>query len=46
MKKLFIALFSLMLVTGCSTQSSPQKEVSQKIKSQVTYINVGHGGCR
>lgn len=43
MKKLFIALFSLMLVTGCSTQSSPQKEVSQKIKSQVTYINVGQG---
>ena len=43
MKKLFIALLSLMLVTGCSTQSSPQKEVSQKIKSQVTYINVGQG---
>lgn len=43
MKKLFIALLSLMLVTGCSTQSSPQKEVSQKIKSQVTYIDVGQG---
>lgn len=33
----------MVLITGCSTTSTPKKEVSNNIKSQVTYINVGQG---
>lgn len=41
MKKLFSIFLSMVLITGCSTTSTPKKEVSNNIKSQVTYINVG-----
>lgn len=44
MKKLFSIFLSMILITGCSTTSTPDKEVSNNIKSQVTYINVGQGG--
>ena len=43
MKKLFSIFLSMILITGCSTTSPPKKEVSNNIKSQVTYINVGQG---
>lgn len=43
MKKLFSIFLSMILITGCSTTSTPDKEVSNNIKSQVTYINVGQG---
>lgn len=43
MKKLFSIFLSMILITGCSTASTPDKEVSNNIKSQVTYINVGQG---
>ena len=43
MKKLFSIFLSMVLITGCSTTSTPNKEVSNNIKSQVTYINVGQG---
>ena len=43
MKKLFSIFLSMVLITGCSTASTPKKEVSNNIKSQVTYINVGQG---
>lgn len=43
MKKLFSIFLSMILITGCSTTSTPNKEVSNNIKSQVTYINVGQG---
>lgn len=43
MKKLFSIFLSMVLITGCSTTSTPKKEVSNNIKSQVTYINVGQG---
>ena len=39
MKKLFSIFLSMILITGCSTTSTPDKEVSNNIKSQVTYIN-------
>lgn len=41
MKKLFSIFLSMVLITGCSTTSTSNKEVSNNIKSQVTYINVG-----
>mgnify|MGYP001099556198 FL=1 len=43
MKKLFSIFLLMILITGCSTTSTPNKEVSNNIKSQVTYINVGQG---
>lgn len=43
MKKLFSIFLSMILITGCSTTSTPDKEVSNNIKSQVTYIDVGQG---
>ena len=43
MKKLFSIFLSMVLITGCSTTSTPKKEVSNNTKSQVTYINVGQG---
>ena len=43
MKKLFSIFLLMILITGCSTTSTPNKEVSKNIKSQVTYINVGQG---
>lgn len=43
MKKLFSIFLLMILITGCSTISTPNKEVSNNIKSQVTYINVGQG---
>lgn len=43
MKKLFSIFLSMVLITGCSTAPTPKKEVSNNIKSQVTYINVGQG---
>lgn len=43
MKKLFSIFLSMILITGCSTTSTPNKEVSNNIKSQVTYIDVGQG---
>lgn len=43
MKKLFSIFLSMILIAGCSTTSTPDKEVSNNIKSQVTYINVGQG---
>lgn len=43
MKKLFSIFLSMVLITGCSTTSTSNKEVSNNIKSQVTYINVGQG---
>nr|WP_279079971.1 MBL fold metallo-hydrolase [Catenibacterium mitsuokai] len=43
MKKLFSIFLSMILIMGCSTTSTPDKEVSNNIKSQVTYINVGQG---
>ena len=38
MKKLFSIFLSMVLITGCSTTSTSNKEVSNNIKSQVTYI--------
>ena len=43
MKKLFSIFLSMILITGCSTTSTPDKEVSNNIKSQVTSIEVGQG---
>lgn len=43
MKKLFSIFLLMILITGCSTTSTPNKEVSNNIKSQVTYINIGQG---
>ena len=35
MKKLFSIFLSMVLITGCSTTSTSNKEVSNNIKSQV-----------
>ncbi len=43
MKKLFSIFLSMVLITGCEITALHRRKVSNNIKSQVTYINVGTG---